>query len=174
MGKVWSKIPDSHYSVSSHGEVRNDLTGQIKTPHPNNKGYYDVHLYDNSKRTIRRIHRLVAEAFIPNQEGKPCINHIDGDKLNNNVDNLEWVTHSENMKHAFGTGLAKPHPSYGMRGRKNPNGGSKGKPIVCVTTNEEFSSTKQASEFFGITQSSIWDCLHGLRYYTHGLHFEFV
>ena len=174
MAKVWSKIPGSHYSVSINGEVRNDLTGQIKTPHKNGSGYYDVHLYDNSKSTVHKIHRLVADAFIPNPEDKPCINHIDGNKTNNNVDNLEWVTHSENMKHAYRTGLAKPHPTYGMRGKKNPNGGRKGKPIICTTTNQTFESIVEASNVLDIPQSSIWDCVKGLRPLTHGLHFEYL
>jgi hypothetical protein len=64
-----------------------------------------VCLYKEGKRHGKLVHRLVAEAFIPNPDAKPDINHIDGDSLNNNVENLEWATKSENMRHAQKTGL---------------------------------------------------------------------
>lgn len=64
-------------------------------------GYCMIFLYLNGKRKNKLIHRLVAEAFIPNKEYKKEVNHIDGNKQNNSVNNLEWVTPSENAKHAF-------------------------------------------------------------------------
>lgn len=67
----------------------------------NNKGYLFVSAHENGRRKNLLIHRLVAQAFIPNPENKPEINHIDGNPHNNRVDNLEWVTSSENRKHAY-------------------------------------------------------------------------
>lgn len=67
----------------------------------NNKGYLFVCAKENGRRKNLLIHRLVAEAFIPNPENKPEVNHIDGNPHNNRVDNLEWVTSSENRKHAY-------------------------------------------------------------------------
>lgn len=71
-------------------------------------GYLDCRIINkDGKRKSPRIHRLVAETFIPNPNNKPCVNHIDGNKLNNKVKNLEWVTYSENNKHAHENGLLK-------------------------------------------------------------------
>ena len=130
----WSPIPNTHYSISSEGRVRNDETNKMKSMDATSDGYHKVDLYSNGKRTSVRVHRLVAEAFIPNPNKLPQINHIDGNKENNNVKNLEWVNNSQNMIHAYRTGLVTPHPTYGMRGHKNPNGGRKGIPIFCVET----------------------------------------
>ena len=67
------------------------------------------------------VHRLVANAFIPNPENKRCINHKDGNKKNNNINNLEWVSYSENMKHAYRTGLAIPPQTWlGKFGKSHP------------------------------------------------------
>ena len=69
-------------------------------------GYKKVELYKDGKRKSFKVHRLVAIAFIPNPDNKPEVNHIDGNKINNNIDNLEWVTSSENSIHAYETGLS--------------------------------------------------------------------
>lgn len=72
---------------------------------PNGGGYYYVGLYKDNKKTTLRLHRLIAKAFIPNPNNKPHINHINGIKTDNRIENLEWVTHSENIQHAYNTGL---------------------------------------------------------------------
>lgn len=130
---------DTHpkYSVSRDGRVKNSR-GHEKALQLDHKGYYKVDLYNNGDCSTKRVHRLVAEAFIPNPDNKPDINHIDGNKRNNSADNLEWVTKSENIQHAFRTGLNKYHPTSGMRGHKNPNGGAKGRKVRIVETGEVF------------------------------------
>ena len=170
----WSQIPNTHYSISSEGRVRNDETNKMKSMDETSDGYHKVDLYSNGKRTSVRVHRLVAEAFIPNPNELPQINHIDGNKENNNVKNLEWVNNSQNMIHAYRTGLATPHPTYGMRGHKNPNGGRKGIPIFCVETNQTFSSAAEAERITGISDSCICDCLKGKCNHAHHLHFKYV
>lgn len=117
------------YYVSDNGEVyskkyhyrRNKDCHLIKLkPIAQNNGYYSVALWKNKKPTSILIHRLVAETFIPNPENKACVNHIDGNKHNNCVSNLEWNTYSENNLHAFKTGLKKP-TWLGKTGKNNPN-----------------------------------------------------
>ena len=170
----WAQIGDYHYSVSSDGQIRNDETGKLKTLVQNEDGYYKVDLYNHGQRTTKRVNRLVAEAFIPNPENKPQVNHVDGNKINNDVSNLEWTTGSENMIHAYNTGLESPHASYGMLGKRNPNGGAKGREVICVETGEHYKNVAEAERKTGIPDSTIFDCLKGLSSHAHGYHFEFV
>ena len=89
------------YKVNENGDVIGKFGKKLK-PNTVTKGYQMVKLYmDNGKKRNASVHRLVAEAFIPNPDNKPEVNHNDGNKKNNHVDNLEWVTGSENVKHAF-------------------------------------------------------------------------
>jgi hypothetical protein len=69
------------------------------------KGYKRVNLWKDNKDKKHPVHVLIAQAFIPNPQNKPCVNHIDGKPSNNNINNLEWVTHSENSQHAANMGL---------------------------------------------------------------------
>jgi len=90
------------YDITRDGKVINKKNGHVLKPQPNGKGYLRVQIC--GKRHF--VHRLVAEKFIPNPDGKEQVNHIDGDRTNNSVDNLEWVTNQENRDHAVEKGLA--------------------------------------------------------------------
>lgn len=95
-----------NYEISNRGNIRNKNTKHILAQYITRNGYCHVAIRDGKKWKGIYIHRAVAETFIPNTDNKPQVNHIDGDKTNNNVSNLEWVTHSENMCHALSMGLA--------------------------------------------------------------------
>lgn len=115
--EIWkdSYIYGEQYQVSNTGIVRNKITGHILKPQLNNKGYLSVRMSLHDKKATAKVHRLVAVAFIPNPENKPQVNHIDADKRNNDVRNLEWVTNGENQIHAYRTGLNRV---TGKSGRK--------------------------------------------------------
>ena len=161
--EIWKDIPgyDGWYQVSNHGRVRSwRKYGNCnkKTKHPkimngsvNNKGYVMIHLRIGDNSEYISTHRLVGKLFIPNQENKPQINHIDGDKLNNNINNLEWVTAKENTAHAFEAKL-----------RENPKGEKHGNSIL--TKGDVFKIhdlynkgvfQKKIAKKFGIAQQTV-------------------
>ena len=102
--KVYFEGKETDYSVSNDGLVRKDTTNYILSQ-TSQQDYKHVTLNINGKQKRMRVHRLVAEAYIDNPENKPYVNHIDGNRGNNKVENLEWVTPSENTRHAIETGL---------------------------------------------------------------------
>ena len=172
MDTVWENVKSGHdYIVSNTGRVRRIGSDKDKVP-KTNKRYDQVDLYKDGKRTSKAVHILVAEAFVPNPDNKPEVNHKDGNKHNNHADNLEWVTHKENCEHAWVNGLAKP--SRSMLGKKNPNGGRKGKPIRIVETGEVFNSTLECEKAIGGNNRHINDCLRGRQNTHRGYHFEYV
>lgn len=115
---IWRDIQEFNgaYQVSDEGQVRNAKSGIVLCQkYAGSNIYYPiVVLCNGSKKTrgdkpkyVRRyVHRLVASAFVPNPENKPEVNHIDSNPLNNAAQNLEWVTHTENMRHAYKDGKA--------------------------------------------------------------------
>lgn len=111
--KVYYENIKTNYSVSDIGEIRNDNTGYILKP-AIQQGYAHIIIYIDTRPKRVKIHRLVATAFIPNPENKPYVNHIDGIRSNNVVSNLEWVTASENTRHAVNTGLFLPTREKGV------------------------------------------------------------
>lgn len=105
--EIWQGIEGfSTYEVSSSGRVRNSVTRYVLAPLVTRYGYARVALCSKNTKTYRFIHRLVASAFLPNPEMKPAVNHKNGGKTDNQVTNLEWVTHSENQEHSRDTGLS--------------------------------------------------------------------
>lgn len=105
--EVWKPVPgfEDNYEVSNFGRIRNSATKKVLVVTPDKRGYVAARLSVHNVKYSIKMHRAVAIAFIPNPNGKPQVNHIDGNKSNNNVENLEWVTNGENQKHAFKMGL---------------------------------------------------------------------
>lgn len=130
MREIWKDIPgyNGKYRVSNFGNVlsRNYLNTGVDRPlvlKKHHSGYVFVRLCNGAgiKQKNMTVHILVASAFIPNPFCKPCVNHIDGNKANNRVDNLEWVTYKENTQHAIRTGLRDPHKNNSQKGKNNVN-----------------------------------------------------
>ncbi|MCT4321825.1 HNH endonuclease [Elizabethkingia anophelis] len=121
-------------------------------------GYKTISLKVNDKWTNKCIHRILAECFIPNPENKACVNHIDGNKFNNNLINLEWATFAENTQHAFRTGLQKPTKlsteaklkmSLSKKGKTPPNKGKNSKILMtCKCCNKEFMAYKSKGTMY--------------------------
>lgn len=110
MCEEWKPISgfEGLYEISSYGRVKSFKvypSGKILKPSPDSNGYLRLSLSKDGKKSDATVHRLVAEAFLPRIDGKTCVNHIDGDKANNQLDNLEWCTYRENAQHALMTGL---------------------------------------------------------------------
>jgi len=120
--EIWKEIEGfSNYQISNYGRVcslqRKGTKGGILKAVPDKDGYMRVHLYKDKKSYHRKVHRLVAKAFIPNPNNYPQINHKDGIKNNNYYKNLEWSTVKENHYHAWNVlgvnGSLKPRPVIG-------------------------------------------------------------
>jgi len=106
--RLKSPIGYSNLLISKNGDVYIKKTMEkVNKILTQNDGYHFIVLNDNGKNECVLVHRLLALAYIPNPDNKPQVNHIDGNKHNNDLDNLEWVTASENMKHAYALGLNK-------------------------------------------------------------------
>ena len=144
--KYYYENEETNYSVSTDGQVRKDTTNYILSQ-SSQQDYKFVSLFIRGKQKRMRVHRLVAETFIENPENKPYVNHINGKRDDNNVENLEWVTPSENTTHAVQTGLFTPGRSrsviqYNLEGEQmaifesaseaaRQTGGSQSKITMC-------------------------------------------
>ena len=152
----WKKIDGyENYSVSRNGEIRNDKTGRVLKQIYDNKGYLHINLYENGKKKKITVHRLVAEAFIPNSENKPCVDHINAIRDDNRVENLRWCTHKENSNNP----LTIKNNSEAQSGENHP----RCKKVICVTTGEIFDYINQASEKYKVAHESISACCRGKR-----------
>lgn len=150
-----------NYAISNYGNIKNVKKNKILKPVKNKNGYLEYTFCQNGIKKTFRIHRLVGLYFIPNIENKPYINHKNGIKTDNNVNNLEWCTAKENDTHARLTGL------------KNQN-----KPIIAeeIETGNKivFSSVSEAGAILGINKGTISKVLHNKRKQVHGYYFHFI
>lgn len=164
MKEIWKDIEDYEglYQVSNFGRIKRVTTGRILKGGKNKDGYLLVRLYKNSIGSTKGIHRLVAKVFIPNPENKPEINHIDEDKTNNKVSNLEWMTAKENTNHGTRNGRM-----------------SRSKSIPIIATNiktgesHEFYGTNECARQLGLSPGSICKCLKGRYRQTGGYTFQY-
>ena len=131
------------YEITREGDVINKRWGNRKLkPQPNGKGYLRVNICGGHYF----VHRLVAEKYVPNPDNKPQVNHKDGNKLNNNADNLEWVTNQENRDHAVKNGL-HPHGecSYAKLTTKD---------VDFIREHTEYTS-KEIADMFSVSDSHV-------------------
>jgi NUMOD4 motif/HNH endonuclease len=159
----WKPITslDGKFHVSSLGNVKNIKSGKVLKQRVNKKGYSQVALKPNGRNggdICLKVHREVAIAFIPNPEGKPTVNHIDGNKLNNQVSNLEWSTHSENIRHAYANKLKTPLSGEECIFSKLTN-----EQVEFVRSNTDLSSA-EIGRRFGVHRSAIAKIRRGVHW----------
>ena len=157
--EIWKDVVgyEGLYQVSNLGRIKNNK-GKIKAYFLKREGYLSTHLYKNGKETPVYAHRVVAEAFIPNPENLPQVNHKDLNKKNNNVDNLEWCSRKENINHAIRNGVNR----------------YEGKKIMCVETGKVYRNSIVAGEETGILAAGIRMNLCGKHKYAGGYHWIHV
>jgi len=153
---IWKPVVgyEGLYEVSNTGLVKSLSKGRNKilkltksTDH-----YYRVTLCKNKANDLKRVlvHRLVAEAFVPNPENKPIVNHIDMDHYNNNSTNLEWVTQAENLAHSHNNGVSTC--------RKK---GGKNKKVRNKLTGEIYRSIRSAAKALNVSEEKLYRRLNG-------------
>ncbi|MDG6143071.1 NUMOD4 motif-containing HNH endonuclease [Lactococcus formosensis] len=159
----WKKIKGyQNYEVSDFGNIRNSR-GLVMKQRTTYRGYKEIGLRNGKVQKFHLVHRLVAQAFLEEIPSKNYVNHIDGNKTNNSVENLEWVTQSENKKHAVRTGL-QPITEEVIKTLKD-NAIKKRKSIRVVNTklgiDKTFPSIAEASKHIDCNEKTLRNVLKG-------------
>lgn len=154
MPRIYKTLSIDDYLICEDGKIINKHTNRIVKPQKNGKGYYRVSI--GGKMLF--VHRLVATIYIPNPDNYPQVNHKDGNKLNNCVDNLEWVTGKENSQHALKNGLLKieqQHPFAKLTRTQ----------AQFIKSHDEISA-KELARLFNVTRGTINAIRHGRTWKT--------
>ena len=174
----WRKIKKFNYEVSSDGRVRNRKTKKELKQNIDSRGYYRVCLSSGARgsQKVKSVHRLVAETFIDNISNKEQVNHINGNKLDNNINNLEWVTPKENIKHAIETGLSNVKNSSKKANQKSLEVISK--PISmtnCINKETQvYKSISECARDNNFPRSSIDGALRNNKIYKNIYKFKYI
>lgn len=173
---------ENEYQINQFGEIRTLKNSPklkkydvLKPQISKRNGYVYQMLYKNGKEKLLRVHRLVAMAFLPNPNNLPQVNHKDGNKQNNSVDNLEWCEQSDNMKHAYKNGLQIP--SENQRKAIINTNKLKQKKVCQIKDGEvinTFSGISEASRQTKISISCISRCCNLKRKSTNGYEWRFL
>ena len=155
--EIWKDIIgyEGFYQISSYGNVRNTKTGQTLTGDVNNIGYRRVFLYAPVRKRFF-VHRLVAEHFCDGYAEGLVVNHIDGNKMNNNYQNLEWVTRSENDLHAFRLNLRKSYPCAFKRRVVSFD-------LATGDIIKVYENTQECCDDLNVARSNIYACCKGTQ-----------
>lgn len=183
MKEIWKEINDynGQYFISNLGNIKSLKSSKYLKPQNDGSGYLFVMLSKNSIRKNYKIHRLVAEHFIENPNNYKVVNHIDGNKLNNKVDNLEWCTHGENNQHAWKMNLNKnTHKQRAQASKWCRNNreklqkglDKKSMKVLCVNTGEVFNTVREASNKLGVSKNQIYRVISGDRNSVFGYKFK--
>lgn len=154
--KLLAEFNKLGYEIYTSGKVRG-VRGKFLKLHKGTSGYIQVNVWNKYKQKTFLLHRLLAEAFIPNPNNLPEVNHIDGNKLNNALNNLEWVSRSENIQHGIHTGLI-PSPWQGKTGKHH----CKSKRVIQLKDGvivAEYGSGREAARETGICYGTISNVL---------------
>ena len=147
--EVWKDIKgyEGHYQVSDMGNVRSLKRNKNLKPSPSNHGYLLVDLYKDGKRKMCKVHRLVAQTFIPNPENKPTVDHINTIKTDNRVSNLRWFTRKEQM---MDNEITRERNVKATSDTVIKAVEAKKKKVLCITTGEVFNSAADAARHYNM------------------------
>jgi len=159
----WKKVEHlDKYLISNKGRLKNEKTGRILKTKVNKRGYLCNTISVNGKIMVVKIHRLIAISFIPNPENKITVNHIDGNKTNNNINNLEWATYSENNLHAYLIGIKTPH-WLNKFGENHPKSRSVARITKDYKESKSYKSITEAAKQNNVSIGNISRVLSGDR-----------
>ena len=161
--EVWKPIEgyEGLYEISSFGNVKSLRQNKIMSLVIMPTGYYKVNLVKNNRWKTFRVHRLVATSFLENPKNKNNVNHKDFNKLNNNVENLEWVTHQENVTHAVLGGRFGKTKLYGS---KNGRALFNDEQVKDIKEMLKTNSIKQISDVYNCRYNVIWEIKNNITY----------
>lgn len=162
--EIWKDVVgfENYFSVSDAGRVYSKRSNKILSLHTRKDRRITVSTKIGGRNGIAvtfKVHRLVAEAFIPNPDNKPQVNHIDGNPSNNNKSNLEWVSASENIKHAYQTGLNVP-----KKGVLRSDSSLSSSQVEYIRSNPEKLTVRELAAMFKVHHSTIVRCKNYKRY----------